>query len=572
MVGELRAGDGVARLGVWGCGLLVLGSPATFVLGRTLAAVWPARPPVVLSVSWVVVVVGAMAAGWLWRSQLRELVVVGRLDWVQWVLLVVFIAVVTGPRFVGLDTGLPVAVYDDHWHLQKMASVMGSFPDLRHFLFPDLRLSYYFYAYLAPSACHALAPLVPLRVCWAVFVGVTAACVWLFMIVVLNPQLGRSRAARRGFALGLTLLGGLHEWPWLIRTVAAGSGEMHSEWWARSIGVDAQISSPFSTAFWAPQHALGLAIFVVVYRLIRNRPEATVRTGLLAGALLGVLAGFSVYVGLSAALYVALWGCQLLRRSPGHGLAVLAATAAGFGAAVAPILGYLVGRSGNIGLVFDLGTVAVWPIFLVVELGVLLPLFITYLVNDRGLDASVDRWRDGVFVAVLLLMPIVLRSEGINVISYRALLPAQLVLILLAAAAVDVTKGWPGWCRRSMAGVAVVQAAAFIPEATAMTWLQLDARHRSRLPDSILRINADSPLDEVVKIPFQPGVSTRELSANVLHIYRIKDLDRTWYCAGLVEDNHLVYLNEDDLAALDRGCLGATGRAGDQPLIDSSGR
>ena len=192
---------------LWIAAILLFVPPLTCVLGTMKALVPALTPPVLLSVCCVAacVLVSAVFAFIIKRigPQLRPCLP----SPFQTLVVVLFAACVTFPRLLSLGPDMPLVVYDDNWHYQKMVSIFSSFPDVSHYLFPELKLSYYFYGYVIPAAIYSMKSTINLKIIWVSYLFVVILALYMLILTCFNTLLSRSRS-RTLFALMITFLGG----------------------------------------------------------------------------------------------------------------------------------------------------------------------------------------------------------------------------------------------------------------------------------------------------------------------------------------------------------------------------
>jgi hypothetical protein len=213
---------------IWSAAITLLVPPLSFVLGRILNPLTAWQPHGLLQrtclCAGVAVTAGLAAAVRRYGRHLQGL----ELTFGQILCAVLFALAVALPRLTALAPDLPVAVYDDSWHMQKAVSVMGSFPHLRHYLFPDLSFSYYFYAYSIPAALYSTAPGLNLKLIWALYVLCVSCSVTALLCICGNALVPRETGQRLFFTLCITFLGGLHEWPHFMASLLHGRPNWHT--------------------------------------------------------------------------------------------------------------------------------------------------------------------------------------------------------------------------------------------------------------------------------------------------------------------------------------------------------
>jgi hypothetical protein len=561
---------------LWIAAILLFVPPLTCTLGRMKALLPAFTPPTLLSVCFVTasVMVTALFVFIIKRigPQLRHYLPTPA----QTAIVVLFGVCITVPRLIALGPDMPLAVYDDNWHYQKIVSIFSSFPDVSHYLFPELKLSYYFYGYVIPAAVYSMKTAINLKIIWVSYLFVVILALYMLIVTCFNTLLPRTHSARTLFALMITFLGGLHEWPGLIAAMIKGLPDWHTEWWAQSIGLDLQVSSLYTASFWAPQHICGLAVFALIVLLLNTSQRAW--PYLLCGLLAGIQAGFSAYVALATVIYVLLW---LVRPASGHFRARLV-NAACFGAgcvlAIAPIAHCFIGRQDSI--IFDprISLTTEYLFFLFVEFGVLLILFGMYCVNRRNSsDSRTSFFVDAAFIAIVFTLLFCVKSSGFNVFSYRILLPVQVLLGLYAVLQLEQIKHRKGTLKIVIMALLGLQLTGFAPEMLAMAKKHYDVRISTiRLPKTVVTINQSRALTDVIAMPYTPDIDSVWIFNTLINnMFRQKNIDKRYFCKGTLDPNNLVYLNSEDTAILQTACAttqGAESLTTPEPPVTDQGK
>jgi hypothetical protein len=466
-----------------------------------------------------------------------------------------FAFLVAFPRFAAISPGIPAAVYDDQWHLQKIVSVFGTFPDFKHYLFPGLKFSYYFYAYIIPAVAYTLKTGLNLKMVWAFYIFAAAISLSTLLLLCFNAFLPASGKVRTVFALSITFMGGLHEWPYVFYAWFTGLKNWHTEWWAKDIGLNMQVSSFYSTHFWAPQHVCGLAIFGLIFYMLQKM-ESKKKAGFACGLLLGIQAGFSVYVAIFSLLYILLYILFRLWKQWKEYVSMGTFLFAGMCITLLPIFKYFIDKEGTIFFVGDVLLIPHYVLFLVVEFGAMLVLFYFYGLGVFGAEDRMDR--DGrihvVFIIVTFVLLFCFQSKGFNVLSYRSILPAQILFYFSGSLMIDRLKNKSYFLKYAVMVLLCIQMAGFIPEMLAMTKKNIDCRKSTfRLPDNIVRINAQAPFTEIFTIPYK-DVDSITLNISIHNIFRLKDVSERFFCEGKVDTNNMVYLSNKGIETIKRAC------------------
>jgi hypothetical protein len=543
---------------LWIAAILLFVPPLTCALGTMKALVPALTPPALLSVCCVTacVLVSAVFAFIIKRIGLQvRPYLPGPF---QALVIVLFAACVTFPRLIALGPDMPLAVYDDNWHYQKMVSIFSSFPDVSHYLFPEFKLSYYFYGYIIPAALYSLKSTINLKIIWVSYLFVVVLSLYMLILTCFNTLLPRTHSARTLFALMITFLGGLHEWPCLAAAVLKGQPNWHTEWWAQGIGLDLQVSSLYTACFWAPQHICGLAVFALIVLLLNTSHRTWIY--LFCGLLAGIQAGFSAYVALATVIYVVL---SLIRPAAGSFRTRLingVCFGAGCILTVLPIASCLIGRQDSLAFAPRFSLIAEYLLFLFVEFGVLLILLVMYYIG-RGnrSDKQTLFLVDSVFIIGLFILLFCVKSSGFNVLSYRMLLPVQVLLGLYAVLQLEHMKHRKSALKTVVIALLGIQLTGFAPEMLAMAKKHYDIRTgTARLPKAVVAINQTRALNDCIAIPYTAELNSAwRFNTLINNMFRQKNIDKRYFCNTTLDPNNLVYLNSEDSKRLRSACAAA---------------
>jgi hypothetical protein len=543
---------------LWIAAILLFVPPLTCALGTIKALVPALTPPELLSVCCVAacVLVSAVFAFIIKRTglQLRPYLP----SRFQTLVIVLFAACVTFPRLIALGPDMPLAVYDDNWHYQKMVSIFSTFPDVSHYLFPEFKLSYYFYGYIIPAAAYSMKSSINLKIIWVSYLFVAVLSLYMLIMTCFNTLLPRTHSARTLFALMITFLGGLHEWPCLAAAVFKGQSNWHTEWWAQGIGLDLQVSSLYTACFWAPQHICGLAVFALIVLLLNTSHRRWIY--LMCGLLAGIQAGFSAYVALATGIYVVL---SLIHPASGsfrsrliNGLCF----GAGCIVTVLPIAGCFIGRQDSLVFAPRFSLIAEYVLFLFVEFGVVLILLVMGCIGWRNRSHKrAPFFVDTVFIILMVVLLFCLKSSGFNVLSYRMLLPVQVLLGLYAVLQLEHMKYRKGALKTVVIAMLSIQLTGFAPEMIAMAKKHYDVQiGTARLPKAVIAINQTRALTDCIAIPSASELNSAwRFNTLINNMFRRKNIDKRYFCNNTLDPNNLVYLNSEDTKLLRTACTAA---------------
>ncbi|MGA7645765.1 MAG: hypothetical protein WBW01_04585 [Terriglobales bacterium] len=276
-------------------------------------------------------------------------------------------------------------------------------------------------------------------------------------------------------AVGLLCVTGLDILPTLVLRVASHLWLSDMEWWN-----EPQITSWVGSLLWVPHHVGALIACFVAFLLLRHQADIHRRwaTGpvIVAGMAFASAAGMSVYVTFTFIVAVALWLALVARkawleaamfagagavsllwalsflsslRGPGSGGAFLEFALRPF-----PFGVLLVQRTGipiQTSFALTLAQAVLLPLNYTLELGFFLAIGVLRLrqLLRGSIEASPNELAGWTLVATSFLIGTFLRSStiGSNDLGWRCFLPAQLILLLWAAAMVD---DW--WFGRSTFG------------------------------------------------------------------------------------------------------------------------
>ncbi len=357
------------------------------------------------------------------------------------------------------DQAIGAATYDEYWHLAQLVSVARSGVPPQHYLFPDLKLVYYYWSWIYPAIIgnqHVIEVSLARAMALHAFVqtGVFLAAAYAFLRM--NTATARARLLGLGF---FSIFGGFDYFV----------GMRENEWWQLDvpwIRSGGQISQFVTQYLWVPQHVAGAMAFVLGLIIWRNlRGSIYVRA-----ACCGVLAAFSLgtspFVFGAGSLVVfllgwirrrALWRYKvMIARSLlvfmpvfglgafGQGLLMLGHPGSLVGSPFrVPVLEATLGGTAPKFVIADhLLTLVAFPIvgacLLLIEVG--LP-FLLYLAWGWrvGLKSRVT-W-DRVLLLFppmyLLLVYLVTDKGGGGNFEMRGMLPAQILIVMAAARFLD---------------------------------------------------------------------------------------------------------------------------------------
>jgi hypothetical protein len=334
-------------------------------------------------------------------------------------------------------------------------------PPANPFFYPGhpVAMRYYYYWYVVcamPAKLFGISPRVTMlaSVVWSGFAIASLIPVFLKHFCEETVDLGRKSL----IGIGLLCVTGLDIIPTIRYTLSQHTMLPDMEWWDWT-----QVTSWFDSLIWVPHHVAGVVAcmsgFLVLWVLPRHASASERAKAVLIAALaFASAAGLSVYVTFTFAIFLTVWGLVLLRSHLGR--EVLTFIAAGV-LAVLLSIGYLhdlrqPGISGNFATFYvralssiqdwsddkipwtwvgQLFLAAMLPVYYALELGFFA--FVGLLQGWRywRRPAPLLKWE---WAAVclcgvsLLVGSFLMSSIGNNDLGYRAVLFAQLVLLIWA--------------------------------------------------------------------------------------------------------------------------------------------
>ena len=398
---------------------------------------------------WALALVGV----WLFRRPVLALLpdfgALPKADKTAWLFSVLLTAIVVSER-IGIFQGNAPIVGDDVFHLTKLTSIAATgLPSLyaRQPLYPFI---YYDLDYIAPALwVRYTGGAVGIALAWVVHIGIQTFVGSLFLTRLLYMY----TATRMTRLFGLIAL---HITTGFDIFVALWLEQSHMEHWPVVLKLfdgNVEILMPISHYLWMPQHFLGVAVVGLISYITIARPYSTARpllqdegSGLrqngfpqaVAVALLLVaLFRTSAFVFIGAVPGLALWhlyelltGKERLRQ-----LAYLATTAL---VALAFTFPYLIDILSKRSLLefglrsFEFLDIPGIPwlrypitgiVFLLLEIGILLPLLLWLLLRPRLYTRPIRFW---LCATVGLLIPFIVRTPRYNDIVMGGVMPAQL--------------------------------------------------------------------------------------------------------------------------------------------------
>jgi hypothetical protein len=200
---------------------------------------------------------------------------------------------------------------------------------------------------------------------------------------------------------------------------------------------------------------------------------------------------------------------------------------------------------------------AQYLLFVSVEFGVLLILLAMYCISWRKrTDRCTSFFADTAFIATMFILLFCLKSSGFNVLSYRMLLPAQLLLGLYAVLQLEHIKHRKGVLKPVVITMLGLQLTGSAPEMIAMAKNHYDVRISTvRLPKAVVAINQTRALNDCISIPYASELNSAwRFNTLINNMFRQKNIDKRYFCIGTLDPNNLVYLNKKDSAMLRKAC------------------
>ena len=231
--------------------------------------------------------------------------------------------------------------WDDHWHIQEMASLVysESYPPQSTFV-QDAFLSFYYAPWMVGATVFSTGLLVTVK--QAIFLNYLLIYFFILSFAVLAARVLFSDSAllRHTFLGVLILYGGatfffvLAKEPWLLP---------HREWWARAVfGAKLQYSGFFTLTMWVPHHLIGAATAVCALFFIVAVPSLW---GGIVGGLFLAFSAFASVFAMIGAIPLGLWMLVCYRRRIRN--FVTASVVAGV--LGLPLIWIYLGRSGEAG-------------------------------------------------------------------------------------------------------------------------------------------------------------------------------------------------------------------------------
>jgi hypothetical protein len=197
--------------------------------------------------------------------------------------LLMFAALVNLPRilmFIHGDQVLQVGPWDESWHLEELVSVARTGIPPQHFMFPSLKLAYYYGSWIYPATIGNLPGLsVSLSRAMAIHVFVQIFAFLGLVVILLQMNFSRVWSRILGILL-VTMMGGLDLYARL-----PGIGTI--DWWSDKQGwfTGRVIIDQFATLYtWVPQHLAGGMAFLLIILIWKN-----IKASMLVKTILGTL-------------------------------------------------------------------------------------------------------------------------------------------------------------------------------------------------------------------------------------------------------------------------------------------
>ncbi len=391
------------------------------------------------------------------------------------------------------------ATFDEYWHIAEATSIARTGIPPLHYLYPDVKLAYYFWAWIYPSVL-VNQPVLDVSVARALSLGSWAQTVCFMAITYYLLSLNtRSKTARLMGLAGISLLSGFDFF------VTMGTD---NEWWQKAVPwltSTNQISS-FSTLYiWVPQHIAATMAFVMEIIIWRNVRASPMTKAVILGIAGAFILGSSAFVFIGSVFAFAVW-CLIYRRAlikpktilPGLLVFVVFALGAwyqlfltaGQGGSFTinlfrvPLLEKYTGVNTDTGIAIDkILTIIALPVVnfwvLLIEMGLPFLLYCVWITRAAirktfGWDRFAIIYPILMFVAISFLKD---KGGGENFVM-RSILPALVMIDIIAALSLD-NVNWP---RLPIpVRIAAVYLAIVITLSQSVTWL-FELNQRSSEP------------------------------------------------------------------------------------------
>ena len=407
---------------------------------------------------WALALVGVRlfrqtVSGWL-----PDFSALPKADRTAWLFSFLLAAIVVSLR-IGIFQGSISHIGDDYFHLPKLVSIAATgLPSLyaRQPLYPFI---YYDLDYIAPALwVRYTEGVVGIAQAWVVHIGIQTLAISFFFTRLIYMY-AHTRITR---LFGLLALHTATGWdifflPWLEKTGLEG-WPVDLNWFDGFV----VIVMPITHYVFVPQHLLGVAVVGLIFYVSITRPHTGFTQALAVALLLVALFRASTFVFVGAVPGLALWYLFELLTSKRRIRQYLATTALVALVLVPYLNDFLSKRSylefGLLSFVFlDIPGIPwlKYPItgivFLLLEIGILLPLLVWLLLHPRLCTRQLLFW---LCATVGFLIPFIVQTPPYNDIIMRGVMPAQLAAAMIGC---YVLAQWQHQTRRYVAALVALQ-------------------------------------------------------------------------------------------------------------------
>ena len=442
-------------------------------------------------------------------------------DKAAWLFSFLLTAIVVSLRF-SIFQGYASQIGDDHYQLTKLTSIAATgLPSLyaRQPLYP---FTYYDLDFIAPALwVRYTGGAIGVAQAWVVHIGIQTFVVSLFFTRLIYMY-ATTRMTR---LFGLIALHTATGWdvfflPWLQRwRQELGWGLPHLDNWPLSVNwfegfisesinwYDGylQISMPITLYAWVPQHLLGTAVVGLIFYISITTPHRGIPQAAAVALLLVALFRTSTFVFIGAVPGLALWhfyelltGKERIRQLSHLATTALVALAFAF-----PYLSDVLSKGSY--LEFGLRSFVFldipglpwlkYPItgfaFLLIEIGILLPLLLWLLMRPRLFTRPLRFW---LCTTVGLLIPFIVRTPLYNDIAMRGVMPAQLAAAMVGC---FVLTQWDLRKRRYVAALVTIQLILSVVTVGTELYYRFTFQQEP-VPDTSRWIARNTPLNALV--------------------------------------------------------------------------
>lgn len=225
--------------------------------------------------------------------------------WLSYLILGLFLLLLLLPRIGLWEEKFPIG--DDRHRMGKIVSIAESPDKPLFYRFPVTPLTIYYFDQIQSGLITKFSNNeIKINQAWVIH-NFLRGLVLLWMIWLAATFITKNSLGRLTVVFGLTFSGGLEYYLKLIKGVNINHIEWWTDWWGKPFFIHMQISNPFTSAFWVPQHFLAGLLTIPLYLVLISKEKEKIIGKILFSLILVSILGLSAFVFMTVVLALILY-------------------------------------------------------------------------------------------------------------------------------------------------------------------------------------------------------------------------------------------------------------------------